>query len=111
MKLKIFCVYDDKAKAYLPPFFLPEMGMATRAFGDCVNDPKHNFGMHPEDYTLFCAGEFDDRSGTFSVESTLLCVAHGVELKARMEDFAPRQPSLPLNGGSEVSRFQPKEAL
>lgn len=93
---KVFCIYDDKAKAYLAPFFLPEMGMAVRAFSDCVNDPKHNFGLHPEDYTLFCAGTFDDRSGKFEIESTLLCVAHGVELRARIEDSV--QYKLGLNG-------------
>lgn len=95
MKQRIFTIYDDKAKAYLPPFFLPEMGMATRAFSDCVNDPKHNFGLHPSDYTLFCCGIFDDKSGLFEIEPTLLCVAHGVELRARLDGI--ENPSMPLS--------------
>jgi len=81
MKFKIFSVYDDKAKAYLPPFFLPEVGMAVRAFKDCVNDPGHNFGKHPADYTLFQCGAFDDRTGLFDVSGSLEVVAHGVELR------------------------------
>lgn len=84
MKHKIFVIYDAKANAYLPPFFLPTAGMAIRSFGDCVLDDKHNFGKHPEDYSLFCAGEFDDGSGVFSVESTLLVVATGLELRGRL---------------------------
>lgn len=98
MKHKIFMVYDDKAKAYLPPFFLPEMGQATRAFADCVNDPGHQFGKHPEDYTLFCAGIFDDRAGTLAVEPSLVCVAHGVELRARLEDSPAVPVALKVNG-------------
>lgn len=90
MKTKIFTVFDDKAKGYLQPFFLPEMGMAVRAFGDCVNDPEHNFGRHPEDYVLFCAGEFDDRTGRFDIESKLVVVCRGIELVKGVDPVAPR---------------------
>lgn len=63
MILKIFSVYDSKAKAHLPPFFLPEEGMAIRTFKDCINSKEHQFGAHPEDYTLKQIGTFDDSSG------------------------------------------------
>lgn len=64
MKLKIFSVYDSKAQAFLPPFFLPNEEMAKRTFADCVNSPSHQFGINPADYTLFALGEFDDNAGT-----------------------------------------------
>jgi len=60
MKHNMFVIYDVKANAYLQPWFLSQEGMATRAFSDCVNDPEHNFGRHPEDYTLFNIGTFND---------------------------------------------------
>lgn len=63
MVTKIFSIFDQKAKCHLPPFFLHESGQAVRAFSDCVNDPNHNFGKHPEDYTLVAIGEFDDIDG------------------------------------------------
>lgn len=56
MMQKIFTIYDSKAHAYLPPFFLPEAGMAVRVFSDCVNDKSHQFSKHPGDYTLFQIG-------------------------------------------------------
>lgn len=62
MKLEIFCVYDSKATAYLPPFFLPMMGQATRIFQNCANDDSHAFGANPGDYTLFHLGHFDDNN-------------------------------------------------
>jgi len=58
----MFTIHDSKANAYLQPWFLTQAAMAQRAFMDCVNDKEHNFGRHPEDYTLFNIGEFDDQT-------------------------------------------------
>lgn len=58
----IFTVYDQKAGAHLPPFILPAIPMAERTFSDCVNKPDHQFGAHPEDYTLLRIGTFDDET-------------------------------------------------
>lgn len=64
MLFKIFTVYDQKAKAHLPPFFLPETGQAVRTFADTCNDENHQFGKHPEDYTLMKIGVYDDSTAT-----------------------------------------------
>ena len=63
MKYGMFSIYDEKAQAYLPPFILPETGMAIRTFGDCINSQEHQFGKHPADYTLYQIAEFDDDTG------------------------------------------------
>lgn len=78
---QIFSVFDEKANAYLPPFYLPEIGMAKRTFQDCVNSESHAFGKHPEDYTLLHMGEFDDTSGAFSVFDKKVSLGLGVEYK------------------------------
>lgn len=65
MKHKVFSVFDSKAGAFLPPFLLPEVAVAQRAFRDCVGDSSHAFGRHPEDYTLIQLAVFDDASGQF----------------------------------------------
>lgn len=67
MKHNIFTVFDQKAKAHLPPFFLPEIGMAERTFADCCNDKEHQFGKHPEDYTLMRIGTFDDQTAYIKI--------------------------------------------
>ena len=64
--LKVFTVYDNKAEAYLQPFFMRTKGEAIRAFADSVNDPNHMFNRHPEDFTLFELGEFDSAKALFS---------------------------------------------
>ena len=57
---KIFSIHDNAAKAYLLPFFLPTLGLATRTFSDCINDDTHAFGRNPKDYTLFEIGTWND---------------------------------------------------
>lgn len=78
MKYHMFSVYDEKAKAYLPPFILPEIGQATRTFGDMVNNEEHQFGLHPSDYTLFEIADFDDESADIVCDKKT--IANGIEL-------------------------------
>lgn len=63
----LFTVHDVKAGTYLPPFFVPARGLATRAFTDCINSKEHQFGKHPHDYTLFYLGEFDEETAEFAL--------------------------------------------
>lgn len=83
MQLHMFTVYDSKAKAYLPPFFMGQIGQAVRAFSDCVDNAEHAFSKHPEDYTLFRCGTFDDVTGLFVISEALEVCAHAVELKGK----------------------------
>jgi len=78
---KIFAIYDQKAYAYLPPFYLPTTGMATRAFEECVNTDKHAFSTNPQDYTLFCFGEFNDSDGQFDIYINPTMLGTGLEFK------------------------------
>lgn len=69
---KIFSVYDEKAEAFLQPFFMQTTGMAIRAIGDCLNDPNHQFAAHPSDYTLFMIGHFDETNGSLQYDKSSL---------------------------------------
>lgn len=63
MKHRLYAVYDSKGGSYTIPFFDHAEGRALRTFKDCCNDPEHQFGKHPEDYTLFDVGQYDDDTG------------------------------------------------
>jgi len=64
MILKVYSVYDSKAECFGTPFFMGTRGMAIRAFSDLAGDFKSNVSRHPEDYSLFEIGEFDDSKGS-----------------------------------------------
>jgi len=90
MNLRIFVVFDSKARAYLPPFFMPEAGQAVRVFADCCNDDGHQFGKHPEDYTLFEIGTFDDHEG--KLLQLKQSITHGVGLAFLAPDLSAQAP-------------------
>ncbi len=88
MKQKIFTVLDSKAMAYLPPFFLPNEAVAKRIFGDMVTDITHQFGKHPEDFSMYYLGEFDDQSSIISeAKNAPVLVSTGLMTKAERDQF------------------------
>lgn len=63
MVTKVFALFDSKAQAYCMPFYAPAVGLAVRNVADAAKDPQCTFGKHPEDFTLYQIGEFDDSLG------------------------------------------------
>lgn len=76
---QIFSIYDSKAEAYFPPFFLPNKSMAIRQFGDMVTDDKYQTSKHPEDYTLFHLGQWNDNSSEHELHKSIKSLGNGVE--------------------------------
>lgn len=64
---KIYSIYDNKAEAFLPPFFMPNDAMAIRAITDCLMDTNHQFHNHAHDYVLYGLGAFSDTDATFDI--------------------------------------------
>lgn len=83
---KIFSIYDSKAEAYLPPFFLNATGLALRAFEDAANNPQTDFGKYSADYTLFELGEFDEQNCDFNFHRAMINLGTALTfIKARPE--------------------------
>lgn len=62
---RMYSIYDQAAKAFLPPITVRSDGQALRAFADCVNSKNHQFSEHPEDYAVYFLGEWCDSSAEF----------------------------------------------
>nr|UXQ88105.1 MAG: nonstructural protein [Microvirus sp.] len=103
MLVNIFTIFDEKARAYLPPFYQPEIAQAHRSFGDAVNDPETAFYKHPSDYTLFHIGSFDNETGKISYSEHSAVVANGAELKNRQTDYVDDEinGATPIQSGSK----------
>ena len=63
MTKQVFAVYDKAAEAYTAPFVVHGEGLAVRMFQDLCRQDGHDFNRHPDDYTLFKIGVFDDSTG------------------------------------------------
>lgn len=92
MQYMTFAIFDSKAHAFFPPFYQQSKGLAMRMFSDTANDARTMVNRHPEDYTLFYLGTWEDNDGQHSPEITPEPLAKALEL---LND----QP-LPLEKGS-----------
>lgn len=72
MLLEIFSVYDEKAGAYLNPFFFPNVTQAERAMLDIMHDENHSFFRFASDYTLRSLGTIDNVTG--KIESSIITI-------------------------------------
>lgn len=100
MRHRAFVVFDTKAKAYLPPFFMGEVGMATRSFTDAVNGDGP-FSKHPEDYTLFEIGNFDDNTGMLEPYKGPELVVTALQVLAEPSYSEEQLPLLTKVGGTD----------
>ena len=96
--LRIYAVYDVKAKAYAQPFFMKETGQAIRGFKQVVNDPQTEIYKNPEDFSLFQLGEYDEETGGISPLTSPVSLAHALQ----MRDHTPEAISQGLQAAKVV---------
>ena len=56
------------------------VGQALRSFSDEANRDEGNIAKHPEDYTMFHVGNWDERSGKIDVLVASVVVAKAIHL-------------------------------
>lgn len=87
MILTVCAVYDSAIKSYGRPFFVPHVGAAIRGFTDEINNSQSDLFKHPDDYSLFELGAWDDATADFSnlLEHPRL-VARGKDVHRPLKD-------------------------
>ena len=89
MKLKMYSIYDSAAAAYMRPFFVQTDSVAIRAFSDLALNAEHDVGHHPEHFSLFRVGEFDDNQVSKSYFEDPECVATAMEMVGQSQKIVP----------------------
>lgn len=102
--LGIFSIYDQKAKAYLQPFFSLNEDTATRELTKAVNGDG-DFNKFSEDYTLFSLGTFDQNKGEFTLNESQLLVCNAATLKQHYVE--PVELALAQPGAYEIKENTP----
>lgn len=82
-KLLAFAVFDNAAQAFNRPFFVQARGMAVRSFADecrraAADNPMY---AHPQDFSLFFVGFYDERQGRLEGLEVLERVATAADYK------------------------------
>lgn len=65
MKLNVYSIFDGAAQFYGRPFFLLNDQIAKRTALDIRLDSGTEISKHPEDFTMFYLGTFDDSTCVF----------------------------------------------
>ena len=68
MNYKLYSVRDNKAELSGQVMMFVNDNVATRTLSPAVNDKTHNYGQYPEDYDLFCIGDYSDETGEITYE-------------------------------------------
>lgn len=90
MKLIIAALYDSASQAFSRPFFVTHAGQAMRGFMDGVNrESESDVYRHPDDFTLFELGTFEDSTGQFETHAPVQLM-RGKDAKQRPEP-SPQQ--------------------
>lgn len=107
MKLNAYTIFDVASGTYMRPFFAPADGQAVRGFKDIATDRTHEVGKHPEDYTLYRVGAFNDTTGKLEGEELeklmtgLECVHASREVsKEQLDAFDKSDEVQNLNNGA-----------
>ena len=82
---QMFTIFDSKAEVYNKPFYFINETVAIRAAYDLIQAGDSEIAKHPEDFTMFHMGEFDDTSATFNLKEAKTVLCNFQEIAAAVE--------------------------
>lgn len=93
MKVQCYAIFDQCSGIYEKPFFSTTDDLVKREFQDVVNTPDHPISKHPEHYSLWRLGIFDNRTGKIQNEDNE-CLWTATEAKAQTQTL-PEPEKIP----------------
>jgi len=78
--MRIFSIYDSKAKFYTQTIADKNSASAERNFKTAVNTSGTDFNRYPEDYQLYELAGFDPETGIVSPHSKPLLICNASSL-------------------------------
>ena len=86
MEMNVYSIYDTAAQAYATPFFMPNDGLAIRAFSDNVNSEDSQIAKHPEQFVLFKIGTYSDHDGKLDHYDPLVNLGVAMTFKTKTQE-------------------------
>jgi len=78
--MRIFSIYDTKAKFFTQTIAEKNSASAERNFKTAVNTDGTDFKRYPEDYELYELASFDNETGIVSPHSKPLLICSAAQL-------------------------------
>lgn len=84
MILKLYSIYDSAADRH-QPFFAINDALAIRTFEQVCKDPNTDVARHPQDFTLWRNGEYDQKTGLPTPDTTATQFARAFDFFPALE--------------------------
>lgn len=82
MIYKVYSIFDNAIKAYMPPVCYRSKGEMLREISNVINSQNGNgISLHPADYFIFEIGEYDDSNASFTLYDAPDKVGCAIEFK------------------------------
>ena len=82
MKRNIYMIFDSAAQMYIGPLVYRADGEALRDFQQGSMNAETKFGQHPEHFSIYRVGSYDDHDAILIPENKV-CLATAQELLAQ----------------------------
>ncbi len=89
MLMSIFAIYDSGISTWKPPMFCRAKGEILRWWIEMVNNEQTDLSKHPQDYTLFDIGTWDDEKCKFDLHKTPISLGVAIEFVKKAD--APKE--------------------
>lgn len=86
---KIFAIYDNKAEAFMQPFYANTVGLALRIFADNVANPESIMNKNPYDFVIYEIGAFDDKTAEVHNKEQNINLGMAIDYHPMNEGEAP----------------------
>lgn len=81
----VYAIFDIKSESYTQPSFMQNDAVARRSVHHLIENPGSTYHSHPEDYTLYNLGTYDERTGTFDLLTDYYPVAKFLDIIAEKQ--------------------------
>lgn len=86
MLMSVFAIYDAGIMTWKPPMFCRAKGEILRWWIEMVNNGQTDLSKHPQDYTLFDIGTWDDEGCKFDLHKTPISLGVAIEFVKKAEE-------------------------
>ncbi len=105
MKAQCYAIFDTCSGIYEKPFFSTTDDLVKREFQDIATSADHPISKHPEHYSLWRLGNFDNLTGHLNNEANE-CLWQAVEAISQSQTVANLGDYAPGNS-KDLPEYQP----
>ncbi len=99
MKVQCYAIFDTCSGIYEKPFFHTADDVVRREFQDVVNTADHPINKHPEHYSVWRLGNFDNNTGKIQNEDNE-CLWQGIEAISQTDILPDNEQNYGGNGNA-----------